>query len=104
MKKSKALRLGLAISATAMLAACAGSGQTVSPGSTLTLNIDCEGTARGLNYCLERAGKSCGAAGYTIVNSAGEMLSNSTIAASDMETLVKAYETDRNGVLVRCGS
>lgn len=104
MKNSKAIKLGLTTSFLALLAACGGTGQATLPDGTAALRIDCDGTAGGLNYCFERAGKSCGAAGYTIVDPDGQMLSDSDVADSDMESLVRAYDTDNNSVLVRCGT
>ena len=92
------------MSAIALLTACGAPSQTTLPDGTAALRIDCDGTAGGMNYCFERAGKSCGEAGYTIVGSDGQMLSGSAVAASDMEALVRAYDTDKNSVLVRCGS
>lgn len=89
----------------ALLAACAAPLQTttLADGSRAYL-IDCEGTARGLNMCFEKAGKSCGAEGYTIVGKRGQTLSNSDIADADMQELMKSYATDKSSILVRCGS
>ena len=94
----------LTISVLAMLAACAGPAEITLSDGTLAYQIDCEGTAAGLNYCLERAGKSCGAAGYTIIDPQGRTVSRSDAVGSDMEALVTAYRTDRNSIYVRCGS
>lgn len=66
--------------------------------------IDCDGNSVGLNYCFERAGKSCGAAGYTIVDREGRIISKSRVADSDMEALVRQYATDKNSILVKCGA
>ena len=104
MTNYKAMKLGLAISAAVLLAACAATDQTTLSDGTAALRIDCDGTAAGMNYCFERAGKSCGAEGYTIVDPSGRMLSGSDVADTDLESLVRAYETDNNSVLIRCGS
>jgi hypothetical protein len=99
-----ALRLGLTISGLALLAACAAPSQTTLSDGTVALRIDCEGSAGGLNYCFERAGKSCGAAGYSIVDQDGRVLSESDVAESDMGALVRAYAADQNSILIRCGN
>ena len=104
MTNTKAIMRGLAISASALLAACAATSETTLSDGTVALRIDCDGTAAGMNYCFERAGKSCGADGYTIVDPSGRMLSGSDVADTDLESLVRAYETDNNSVLIRCGS
>ncbi len=89
----------------ALLTACAAPVQTttLADGSRAYL-IDCEGTARGLNMCFEKAGKSCGAEGYTIVGKRGQRLSSSDVADAEMQDLMKAYATDKSSILVKCGS
>ncbi len=96
-------RISLTLSLLA-LAACAAPTQTTLSDGTMALRIDCDGTIGGMNYCLERAGKSCGAAGYTIVDQDGRTISSSASCATDMEACVKADKTDQNQILVRCGT
>ncbi len=103
MTQIKATQFGITISLLALLSACATPTQTALSDGTAAYRMDCDGTAGGLNYCFERAGKSCGAAGYTIVDRDGRVISTSRVADSDMESLVRAYETDQNSILVRCG-
>lgn len=104
MTQIKATQFGFIVPLLALLAACAAETQTTLPDGTMAHRIDCDGTSGGLNYCFERAGKSCGADGYTIVDSEGRVISTSQVADSDMETLVREYETDQNSILVRCGT
>ena len=59
-------------------------------------------SAAGMNYCFEKAGKSCGADGYLIVGADGTVLGDSEVAASDTVKVVKAWQTDRNSIYVRC--
>jgi hypothetical protein len=104
MHKIKVLRLGVTISGLALLAACAAPAQTTLSDGTAAFRIDCEDRAGGLNYCFERAGKSCGSAGYTIVDTDGRTLSDSDVVDSELDALARAYEADQNSVLVRCGT
>lgn len=104
MHQIRASRLGLTISGLALLAACAAPPQTTLSDGTAAFRIDCEGRAGGLNYCFERAGKSCGSAGYSIVDPDGRMLSESDVVDSDLEALARAYDADQSSVLVRCGT
>lgn len=92
------------IGAAALLAACAGPAQTQLPDGSYAYRIDCGGSARGLNYCLEKAGKSCGAEGYTIVDEYGTTVSSSVDLDDDPQALFKDWEGDRNSMLIRCGS
>lgn len=102
MNKISATKFGLAASLIALFTACAAPSQTTLPDGTVAIQIECDGTASGMNYCFERAGKSCGAAGYTIVDQGGRTLSVSGVADSNAEALVRAYATDSNSILVRC--
>lgn len=86
-----------------VLAACAAPTQTTLSDGTVAFRIDCDGAVGGMNYCLERAGKSCGAAGYTIVDEDGRTISSSAACGTDIDACVKLYETDQNSILVRCG-
>ena len=104
MNQNKSKQFGLTISTLVLLAACASPTETMLSDGTVALRIDCDSTAGGMNYCLERAGKSCAAAGYTIVDQDGQVVSGSNASDLDMKDIVKAYETDRNSILVRCGS
>lgn len=86
-----------------VLTACAG-GPTVAtmPDGSYAYRIDCDGTARGLNYCLEKAGKSCGARGYRIVTPEGETVTTSAAVDGDAQALFKDYAADRNSILIQC--
>ena len=104
MNAVKPIGYGLLIYTMALVAACTAPPQTTLPDGSVAYLIECDGTTGGLNYCFERAGKSCGAAGYTIVGRDGRTLLTSDAIDSDTEAQVRAYETDQNSLLVRCGS
>jgi hypothetical protein len=103
MKKIKALKFSLRITGLALLAACATPTQTRLSDGTLVYQIDCDPSALGMNYCFDRAGKTCGAAGYTIVDQDGQMISRDDATDMAAEARVKAYVADQNSILVRCG-
>lgn len=88
----------------ALMTACAGPSQVRLADGTLAYRIDCDGTAAGLNYCFERAGKSCGAEGYSIVGQDGAVIASSNVASQDAEALVRAYRSDQNSMLIKCGT
>ena len=104
MKETIPLKLGFLVSALLLFAACAAPTQTTLSDGTVAYRIECEGTARGVNYCLERAGKSCGAVGYTIVDQDGRMISGGDVADSAGQSRISEYATDQNSLLFRCGS
>ena len=104
MKQIKAMKFSLNISGLALLAACATPTQTTLSDGTVAYRIDCDPSAAGMNYCFERAGKSCGAAGYTIVDEEGQMISRGDAADSATEGRVKAYVIDQNSILIKCGT
>lgn len=97
-----AIKTGITIAALALVTACASPAQTRLSDGSLAYRIDCDGTAGGLNYCFERAGKTCGAAGYTIIDQDGQTLSEGNVADSGMEAQTRAYKTDQNSILIRC--
>ena len=92
------------LSAVSVLAACAGPAQTTLPDGTLAYRIDCGASAADMNFCFEKAGKSCGADGYTIVGRNGELLGTGEVAASDSVKVVKAWQTNKNSIYIRCGT
>lgn len=103
MTQIKATQFGITISFLALLAACAAPTQTTLPDGTVAYRIDCDRTSAGLNLCFERAGKSCGADGYTIVDREGRTISTNRVADSDQAALVREYEANQNSILVKCG-
>lgn len=92
------------VSAAVLLSACAGPSQVTLADGTVAYRIDCDGTAAGMNYCFERAGKSCGADGYTVVDRNGSTISTSAVADQDAQALVRSYSTDQNSMLIKCGT
>lgn len=98
-------KTGLGLAAGVLLAACSSTPQTATMANgSMATRIDCDGTTDGMNYCFERAGKMCGAAGYTLVDSNGVPISGKQGVNPGMETVVKAYEMDKNTIYVICGS
>ena len=87
-----------------LLAACSGPSQVTLPDGSVAYRIDCGPSARDMNFCFEKAGKSCGAEGYRIVGNNGELLGNSEVAASDSVRVVKAWQADRNSIYISCGA
>ena len=100
---AKTLKGVLAVSLLALLGACGSTPSVVTlPDGSVATRIDCGGSAVGLNYCFEQAGKSCGAAGYSIVSPDGRVLSTSEVASTDPESLTVAFSTDTNSILIKC--
>lgn len=104
MNAIKATKVGCIISTLMLFAACTAPSQTTLSDGTVAYRIDCDGTASGMTYCFERAGKSCGAAGYVIVDQDGRVLSQGDAADMEMDARIKAYESDQNSILVRCNT
>ncbi|MDJ0939636.1 MAG: hypothetical protein QNJ00_07715 [Woeseiaceae bacterium] len=98
----KAIKLATCISALTLLAACSTPQQLTLDDGTVAWRIDCSRSA-GLNYCFERAGKSCGAAGYSLVSPEGRVIATSSatgeIEEGDQFTQEVTYE---NSILVKC--
>ncbi len=92
----------IAATVLSLLSACAGPARTTLSDGTVAYRIDCQASAAGMNYCFEKAGKSCGAVGYQIVDPNGIVLGDSEVAASDSVKVVKAWQTDRNSIYIRC--
>lgn len=104
MKNSSPFSLLLASITLVVLAGCAGPAQTTLADGTVAYRIDCAASPSGMNFCFEKAGKSCGASGYDIVGRDGTVLGDSKVAASDSVKVVKAWQTDRNSIYIRCSS
>ena len=104
MNRSNTATIGLAFPIFLLIAACAGSSTNTLPDGRSTLRIDCSAGVGGLNYCFEKAGKSCGAEGYTIVGRDGETISTSNAATSEREARLRAYDADANSINIVCGT
>ena len=96
-------RIGFVIATLMLLAGCAGPTVTRLADGSVVYRIGCEGTAEGLNYCFGKAGKSCGADGFTIVDENGETITTSDVTDSGNEALVRLWARDQNSILVKCG-
>lgn len=100
----KTIKLGMSIAVLVLLAACAGNQETTTlPDGTIAYRIDCGQGSGGLNFCFEKAGKSCGAHGYTIVTPDGRVISSTAAVSSERATRVRENQADRNSILVTCG-
>ncbi|MEO0617207.1 MAG: hypothetical protein AAFY69_13845 [Pseudomonadota bacterium] len=104
MKTNPFIVRGLALVAVCVVAGCAAPRTATLPDGTFAYRIDCDGNARGLNLCLEKAGKSCGARGYTIVTAEGRKISTSDAVDDGAQALFKDFEGDRNSILIQCGT
>ena len=93
----------LSLAALLCLAGCAGPVSTTLANGQIAYRVDCDGNARGLNLCLEKAGKSCGADGYTLVSEEGLTLSTSDAIGNDPNTFYKDFAGDRNRIYFACG-
>ena len=100
------LSLGIAVCALSLLAACASQGPatTTLPDGSLAYRIDCGQGSGGMNFCFEKAGKSCGADGYTIVRPDGTFVSSSRANESERAVRVRQNQADRNSILITCGT
>lgn len=84
-----------------VLPGCATPEQTTTlEDGSMAFVIECDGTARGLNACLERAGRSCGATGYVLVDNTGRRVADSTSESG--ESLIKDFSGDRNSIMFQC--
>ena len=92
---------GILISSVLLLAACAGPAQTTLADGSVAYQLECDGSQTGLQRCLERAGKTCGAQGYLLVTQDGRAVSS---APADSQVLTKVFEDDMNAILFKCDS
>ena len=100
----KKLIQGFIILGAAALSACATPPvQTRLADGTLVYRIECDGTAAGLNYCFGKAGKSCGAEGFTVVDEGGNTLTDSEAADVGVDGSMSLWAGDQNAILVKCG-
>ncbi len=91
--------------ASAMLTtACSSQRTTTLPDGTVATRIDCTSSTSGLNFCFEKAGKSCGAEGYTIVSPQGEVLGSSAVAGTEPAALVRGFDGNAASILIKCGT
>ena len=104
MTMAKTLKLGLLMSAGAALTACATPTETTLADGSTALLIDCGGSTRGMNYCFEKAGKSCGADGYNIVGQDGRIIATGDAATTDPAAVVRNFDAETNNILVKCGT
>ncbi len=97
-------KLTLFIPVLALLAACGAQTQTALPDGTMATRIDCSAQTGGLNFCFEKAGKSCGADGYTILARDGQAISSSNATETERIARIQSYQTDGNSILIKCGT
>lgn len=94
----------LLFAASISLSGCATPTTTRLADGTLVYRINCDGGAGGLNYCFGRAGKTCGADGFTILDNDGTVIATSDVAGGDVETVVSLHSYDESTMLVKCGT
>ena len=94
----------LALAALSLAGCASGPSTATLADGTVAYRIDCGASAADMNFCFEKAGKSCGADGYSIVGRDGLLLGTSEVAASDSVKVVKAWQTDRNSIYITCGT
>lgn len=104
MTANSAVIRALVVAGVILLTACAAPVQTRLDDGTLVYRIECAGSARGLNYCFGKAGKSCGAEGFTVVDENGKTLTTSDASEADREAMVSLWASDQNSILVKCGT
>ena len=104
MNRSNAAAVSLAITVLMLIAACAGPSTTTLPDGRTAFRIDCSAGVGGLNFCFEKAGKSCGAEGYTIVGEDGATISSSSATETERAARLRAYQLNSNSILVVCGT
>ena len=95
--------IGLTLLALAGIAGCAGPTSATLPDGTVPYRVNCDTTSRGLNFCFENAGRTCGADGYSVIAADGSRLSPNAISRSELQALTAAYQENRNSILIACG-
>jgi len=93
----------LAIAALALTACSAGPTTIRLEDGSVAYRIDCGKSSEGLNFCFEKAGKSCGAEGYTVFDEQGQAVTTSAAASEERAPRVLAYNTSANSIIIRCG-
>lgn len=99
-------RLLIAVSALALLNACATVKETYSPDGRKAYTLNCSGTARGWDKCYAAAGELCKESGYDILDRNTEDVSVAAIAASANSSGGSAggsaVKTNERTMLVAC--
>ena len=85
-----------------VLAGCAAPRLTSLADGRSVYQIDCDGTPRGLNYCLEKAGRTCGARAYTLYAEDGRRISFGGDSEISGEVAYKDFPGDRSQILFLC--
>jgi hypothetical protein len=92
----------IAAAACAGLAGCAMSKQTYLPDGRLGHSISCDGTAVSMNYCYEKAGELCGAAGYDLITRENQTSPFGTASVSPSGGFGTYGAMNTKGILVAC--
>lgn len=106
MCKLNTLSSSFALLAFAALTGCAGQPSTTTlADGTVAYRIDCGRNSGGLNFCFEKAGKSCGAEGYRIYDKEGRVISEGSAAAGDTNVIINPTGSgfNKNSILIKCG-
>ncbi len=105
MLNNKIRNVATAAAALVLFGACSAN-QTVTtlPDGSEAIRIDCGGSSVGVNYCFEKAGKTCGAEGYSIVRPDGTVMATVDMSGTNAQDLVRGFSTETNSILIKCGS
>ena len=88
----------LAMIACAMLGACASATQTEAPDGRATHSLDCSGAARNWGACQQQAEVICGAKGYDVISTSGDLGAITTAGGGEFS----ASSTTSQGMLIAC--
>ncbi|MBY4947033.1 hypothetical protein K6V92_10425 [Cupriavidus respiraculi] len=83
-------------------AGCATSSKTYGPDGRVAHSIGCSGAALSWGLCLEKAGEICGASGYDVLSSSGEMGHIATGTATRQNASFFAGSTASRSMLIAC--
>ena len=105
MQNKKTLTIALAASGLALLAACGSQPTTTTlPDGSTAIRIDCGSSSVGLNYCFEKAGKTCGAEGYSVIAPDGTVMATVDMSGTSAQELVTGFSTETTSILIKCGT
>ena len=105
MRNDTIRNIALAAFAVAALGACAANEPiTTLPDGSEAIRIECGGSSVGVNYCFEKAGKTCGAEGYSIVAPDGTVMATVNMSGTNAQDLTTGFSSETNSILIKCGT
>lgn len=87
-----------------ILAGCASASKTYGPDGREAYSLNCSGMARTWGACLEKAGDICGARGYNVVSSSGDIGSIMAGGASTTNASIAGGTTINRSMVISCKS